>query len=138
MKTLHASGALRLSLAFSSVPSVILVLLGINAFEGENMNTETVSRFIEYIEEMILLCEDGEYVTDSRGCYPKDEYLKRIAAEAKELIKYGEAEIALENMLENLNEVSIGINKEAAQLLKQAFGEEYSNRVKRLIKILDE
>lgn len=74
---------------------------------------------------MILLCEDGEYVTDSRGCYPKDAYLKSIVAEAKELIKYGEVEIALENIFENLSEASIDIEKEAAQLLQQAFGEKY-------------
>lgn len=38
MKTLHASGALRLCLAFSSVPGVILILLGINAFGEGNMD----------------------------------------------------------------------------------------------------
>lgn len=73
------------------------------------------------------LYEDGEYVTDSHGRYPRDTYLKSIVAEARELMKYGETEIALENMLENLNEVSIGINKEAAQLRKQALGEAYSS-----------
>lgn len=75
------------------------------------MNIEAASRFIEYIEESILWCEDEEYVTDSRGCYPKDAYLKSIVEEAKELIKYGEVEIALENIRENLSEVSIGIEK---------------------------
>lgn len=38
MKTIHASGALRLCLAFSSVPGVILILLGINAFGEGNMD----------------------------------------------------------------------------------------------------
>lgn len=102
------------------------------------MNIEAARNFIEYIDETILRCEDGEYVADNHGRYPRDTYLKSIVAEARELMKYGETEIALENLLENLNEVSIGINKEAAQLLEQAFGEEYSNRVNRLIKILDE
>lgn len=38
MKTLHANGALRLCLTFSSVPGVILILLGINAFWEGNMD----------------------------------------------------------------------------------------------------
>lgn len=98
------------------------------------MNIEAASRFIEYIEESILRCEDGEYVTDRNGRYPKDTYLKSIVVEAKELMKYGETEIALENLLENLNEVSIGINKEAAQLVQQAFGEKYECTEKRAIR----
>lgn len=99
------------------------------------MNKEAIERFIEYMENMILLCEK-EYVRDSRGCYLKDEYLKGIVTEAKRLIKYGEAEIALENILENLSEVSIDIDQEAANLVKQAFGEKYSNRIERMLSSL--
>lgn len=100
------------------------------------MNIEAVDKFIEYIEGMIPLGK-GEHVRDSRGCYPKDEYIKGIVAEAKELIKYGEVEVALENILENLSEVSIGIDHEAVQLVKQAFKEKYSNRIERILSSLD-
>ncbi|MDE7359906.1 MAG: hypothetical protein K2N39_10860 [Lachnospiraceae bacterium] len=99
------------------------------------MDKEAVDKFIEYIENMILLCKE-EYVRDSRGCYLKDEYLKGIVMEAKGLIKYGEAAIALENILENLSEVSIDIDREAAKLVKQAFGEKYSNRIERILSLL--
>lgn len=99
------------------------------------MNIEAVDKFIEYIEDMIFLSK-GEHVRDSRGCYPKDEYIKSIVTEAKELIKYGETAIALENILENLSEVSIGIDNEAAKLVKQAFGEKYSNRIERILSSL--
>ena len=99
------------------------------------MSIEAVDKFIEYIEDMILLCEE-EFVRDSRGCYPKDEYIKSIVAEAKDLIKYGEAAIAIENILENLSEVSISIDKEAAKLVKQAFGEKFSNKIEKILNSL--
>lgn len=103
--------------------------------DGEIMNIEAVYKFIEYIEDMILLCEE-EFVRDSGGCYSKDEYIKSIVADARELIKYGEATIAMENILENLSEVSICIDKEAAKLVKQAFGEKYSSKIENILNSL--
>ncbi|MCM1267516.1 MAG: hypothetical protein NC302_06395 [Bacteroidales bacterium] len=99
------------------------------------MNIKAVDKFIKYIEDMILLCEE-ELVSDSRGCYPKGEYIKYTVAEAKELIKYGEAAIAIENILENLSAVSISIDKEAAKLVKQAYGEKYSNKIEKILNSL--
>lgn len=99
------------------------------------MNGGAVSKFIEYIEAMAM-CGEQDYVRDSRGCYLKNVYIRNIISEAKELIKYGEAEIALENILENLSEVSIFIDRDAAILVQQAFGEKFSSKIENILNSL--
>ena len=51
----------------------------------------------------------------------KDLYVKDVISETKELIKYGEGVIALENMLDNLFEVSLFIDAHAIEFIRKAF-----------------
>ncbi len=97
------------------------------------MEVQSLENFINYIEKLMLQCDETDYVQDSGGgCYLKREYMKHLICDARELIKYGEGTIALENLLENLNEVSICIDEEAVELAKQVFGSQLSEeRLKR-------
>lgn len=85
------------------------------------MNKKLLDEFITHIEDVMKRSNENDYVKDSKGYYPKAIYMKNLIFEAKELIKYGEDEIALENMIENLNEASIFIDKDTINLARQAF-----------------
>lgn len=85
--------------------------------------------FQEFIKRIELLLENTrqtEYVQDAAGSYLKRTYLEHLIHEAKELEKYGEYRIALENTLENLNEVSLSIDEETANLARNALNCGYS------------
>lgn len=56
--------------------------------------------FINQIEELMRESDKEEYVLDEAGMYLKVLYLEHLISEARELIKYGESKIALENMVE--------------------------------------
>ena len=85
----------------------------------------------------MLQCDETDYIQDSGGgCYLKSEYMKELIYEARELIKYGEGTIALENLLENLSEVSICIDEEAVELAKQVFGNRLSEEKEKVLNSL--
>lgn len=100
------------------------------------MNKALLDEILKHIEKLIKQSDESEYVKDARGSYSKVEYINNLVAEAKELIKYGEFEIALENMLENLNEVSIFIDEETANLARLAFGSKISVEMQKIINSL--
>lgn len=100
------------------------------------MNKALLDEIVKHIEKLIKQSDKSEYVKDARGSYLKVEYMSNLLAEAKELIRYGEFEIALENMLENLSEVSIFIDEETANLARQAFGSKISVKMQKIIKSL--
>ena len=100
------------------------------------MNKALLDEIVKHIEKLIKQSDESEYVKDARGSYLKVEYMSNLVAEAKGLIKYGEFEIALENMLENLSEVSIFIDEETANLARQAFGSKISVKMQKIINSL--
>ena len=100
------------------------------------MNKALLDEIVKHIEKLINQSDESEYVKDARGSYLKVEYMSNLVAEAKGLIKYGEFEIALENMLENLSEVSIFIDEETANLARQAFGSKISVKMQKIINSL--
>jgi len=73
---------------------------------------------------------------DKAGVYSKGVILDDIIFEAQNLIKYGEYRIALENTLENLNEVSITLEKEIVELARQAFGQNITKEMELLLSLL--
>lgn len=85
------------------------------------MRKEFLEEFLNQIE---LLAEEGnkeEVVKDTAGSYLKSSWIKHMVSDARELVKYGEYEIALENILENLNEVSLRLDEQTMELARQAF-----------------
>lgn len=93
--------------------------------------------FVSEIEEILMECGADDVVYDSSGSYSKSSFLSSVISDAKELIKYGEYQIALENMIDNLLEVSITLDKETVILARQAFGEEISSQNERVLEALE-
>lgn len=87
------------------------------------MNKNYLNQFVQQIEELSRACGSDEMVKDEAGTYSKASYLNNIISDAKGLIRYGEYRIALENMLDNLQEVSILLDKRTYELARKAFGE---------------
>jgi hypothetical protein len=100
------------------------------------MNRDFLDEFINQLEKIMEVSNKDEYVQDSKKSYLKIFYLENLIIEAKELIGYGEYVIALENMLENLNEVSILLDKYIVNLARQAFGEQITMYMEELLKKL--
>lgn len=66
---------------------------------------------------------------------PNDnDTIKDLVEAAKELAKYGERRIALENLLENVFENNIILDDELLDAADKAFGENASNYDKELLK----
>lgn len=66
----------------------------------------------------------------------KAEYMDSLITEAREPIKCGELEIALEGMLENLSEVSFIIDEETVNLARQTFDIKTSVGIEKIINSL--
>ncbi len=90
------------------------------------MVLKDLSDFITKIEEMYEACNSEKMVRDAAGIYSAKSILGHLIADAKELMKYGEYQIALENLLENLSEVSFPLDRETVDLARRAFGENFS------------
>ncbi len=93
------------------------------------MDRKLLNEFVDYVEKQTGLLNPQTYVQDEQGVYQKDLYIKNVIADAKELIGYGEGVIAIENMLDNLYEVSLTINTNAIELLRKAFDEKVPDRI---------
>ena len=100
------------------------------------MQKELVNEFVKCIEKLMEQSDETDYVQDTKGRYLKVTYMKNLISEAQELIKYGEIEVALENMLENLNEASIFIDEETANLVRKAYGSEISVGMEKVLDLL--
>lgn len=96
------------------------------------MNKDFVEMFINQIEDLMRASDKEEYVQDEAGMYLKVLYLEHLISEARELIKYGESKIALENMLENLNEVSISLDESVLELARRAFEDQATSYMEQL------
>lgn len=100
---------------------------------GGTMNRILLNEFIDYVEKQIKLSNEQEYVQDDRGAYQKDLYVKNVISETKELMRYGEEVIAIENMLENLNEVSLSVDEYAIELIRKAFNGKVPKRIEKIL-----
>lgn len=100
------------------------------------MNRIYLDKFIDQLVELARTSDKSDYVQDSLGRYNKVLFLEDLILQAKSLITYGENKIALENMLENLNEVSIRLDKNIVSLARQAFGEQISPNMENLLNAL--
>lgn len=100
------------------------------------MNQEFTELFINQIEELIKASAKEESIHDETGTYSKVTYLEHLIVEARELMKYGESKIALENMLENLNEASILLDKSVIDFARQAFNGQVTRDLERLMNAL--
>lgn len=97
------------------------------------MNKFFLEAFIAQIESIQISCNPYERVKDERGEYSKSFYLENLVKEAKELIKHGEYKVSLENLLENLYEVSIYLDESVINLAFKAFGNQISPEIVLLI-----
>ena len=93
----------------------------------------------EFINEIELLSKSRkyeDYVEDSSGIYQKCIVLEHLVSEARELVSYGEYKIALENILDNLHEVSITLDKKIIALARKAIGEKVTADMEVLLKVI--
>lgn len=97
------------------------------------MDSILLNEFIDYVENQTKLSNNQKYVQDDRGVYQKDLYIKNVISETKELIKYGEEVIAIENMLDNLCEVSLFIDVYAIELLRKTFNGKVPERIEKIL-----
>ncbi|MGN6710517.1 hypothetical protein [Anaerocolumna jejuensis] len=87
------------------------------------MIKDFLEEFIKQIEELSEANDKKDYVRDSCGSYLMSSYLDNLITETRELMKYGEYKIALEMMLDNLDEVSIVLDEKMIHLARQMVGE---------------
>lgn len=97
------------------------------------MDSILLNEFIDYVENQTKLSNNQKYVQDDRGVYQKDLYIKNVISETKELIKYGEEVIAIENMLDNLCEVSLFIDVYAIELLRKTLNGKVPERIEKIL-----
>ena len=96
---------------------------------GGAMDSTLLNEFIDYVEKQLGQINKQDNIHDGRGTYQKDLYVDNIISETKELIKYGETVIALENMFDNLCEVSLFIDAHAINLIRRAFNDMVPERI---------
>lgn len=100
------------------------------------MNKEYVDEFIKELEKRSKVCDSDKYVNDKAGAYLESAVLEDLILEAKELIQYGELEVALENILENLHELSISLDTKIIDLARRAFGKKVRTEIEQLLDVL--
>lgn len=98
------------------------------------MDSNLLNEFIDYVEKQIKQTNKQMYVQDDKGIYQTDLYVENIISEARKLIKYGEGMIAIENMLDNLCEVSFFIDAHAIELIQKAFNGIVPERIETILK----
>lgn len=101
--------------------------------DGGAMERILLNKFVDYVEKQIMSSNEQEYIQDNRGIYPKDLYIKNVISETKELMRYGEEVIAIENMLENLNEVSFSVDGYGIELIQKAFDGKVPKRIEKIL-----
>lgn len=69
-------------------------------------------------------------------CAKNNSMIKCFVDEARELAKYGELRIALENLLENIIEIKVEFSDELLDMSINAFGENISEYDKKLLNII--
>ncbi len=94
---------------------------------------EFLEQFLFQMEELQKKSDRNAVVYDEYGAYNKVIYIENVIVEARELIKHGENRIALENMLENINEVGIALDTDTITLARKAFGETISPDIEELL-----
>lgn len=100
------------------------------------MNQEYLEQFLLQIEELKGQSDRSAVVNDEFGEYNKVTYIENVLSETRELIKHREKRVALENLLENVNEVGITLDIDTITLARRAFGENISPYVEKLLRAL--
>lgn len=100
------------------------------------MNQEFLEQFIFQIEELKKMSDRNAVVNDEFGEYNKVTYIENVLSETRELVKHGEKRIALENLLENINEVGITLDTDTVTLARKAFGDNISPYIEGLLKAM--
>ena len=94
------------------------------------------SEFINQLEHLCANTNNKDYIEDRLGKHSKILVIKNFIAEARKLIEHGEYHIALENLLLNLDEVSIKLDKKAIESARMALGKRLSIENEELLKNL--
>lgn len=102
------------------------------------MDKKKLIEFVNQVERLSNASTKEEYVQDEAGEYLKYTVLEKMVSEARELIKYGEYKIALENILENIHEASISLDEGTITLAKEAFGDPLTVEARRLLCALEQ
>ena len=99
------------------------------------MNRDFLEEFVKQIEALSKTSDKKDYVEDRDSCgsYLKHSYLDNLITETRELMKYEEYKIALEMLLDNLDEVSIVLDEKIINLARQAFGEKITVETEQLL-----
>lgn len=97
------------------------------------MKKEFLEQFLFQMEELKRKSDGNAVVYDEVGFYNKVVYIENVIVEARELIKHGEKRIALENMLQNINEAGITLDADTIALARKAFGEIVSPDMEKLL-----
>lgn len=85
------------------------------------MNTKSLFDFITKLEEMCKACNSEDVVRDFSGTCSKSAVLSQLISDARELIQYGEYQIALENLLDNLTEYELKLDAQTLDFAVRAF-----------------
>lgn len=87
-----------------------------------NIGKTRTIEFIDILESFSRKANEGAFYTHSRGekCNEK-QYLEHLVKEARELIKYNEWHVALENTVDNLLEIDYKLDSNVLDLASAAF-----------------
>ena len=98
------------------------------------MDRSLLYGLLDHIEMQLRLNNEQEQVEDGKGSYQTNNYIDNVIFETKELIEYNEVVIALENMLENLYEVSLCIDDHVRELIYDIFVGLIPESIEKLLK----
>ena len=87
-----------------------------------NVGKTKAIEFIDMLEVLSQRATEDILWTDSRGKkYNEKQYLEHLVKEARELIKYNEWLVALENAVDNLLEIDYKLDSNVLALASAAF-----------------
>jgi len=100
------------------------------------MNKELCDEFINQIENLSKTINSEEFIKDRFGTHSKAHILEYYVLQARRLIKYGEYTIILEDLLSNLDEISVTLDERTINIARQAFGERITEEMELLLECL--
>lgn len=86
----------------------------------ENIGHNKTTEFINQLELLSIKADKERMIESVGGKYCEKDYLVHLVKEARELLKYNEWLIALENTLDNLCEVDYKLEGEILDLASDA------------------
>ena len=104
--------------------------------EEDDMKKELCDEFINQLENLSKTVSREDFIKDRFGTHSKAHVLEYYVLQARRLTKYGEYTIVLEDLLSNLDEVSITLDERTIDIARQAFGEKITEEIELLLKSL--